>query len=298
MKSSIHATSLNASYGNRSVLEDLSFSIPKGEFFIIIGPNGSGKTTLLKIMAALTPFQGGRLEILDVPINKYSRKSLARIMALVPQNVPEDLPFTVRELVLMARSPRMGLLGLEGEQDIQMTEEAMTFTGVESMAERKMGQLSGGERQRAFIARAICQEPRIILLDEPTAALDLAHQVRVMDLMERLRVEKNLTIVMVSHDINLAAMYGNRLMLLKKGRIIKMGAPSEVLTFETLEEAYGCPLLVDKSPLGNFQRVTLVPEKFIDPQLQARVETRHALSLQTGITDQDDAPGASDPFSR
>ncbi len=286
MKSSIHATSLNASYGNRSVLEDLSFSIPKGEFFIIIGPNGSGKTTLLKIMAALTPFQGGRLEILDVPINQYSRKSLARIMALVPQSVPEDLPFTVGELVLMARAPRMGLLGLEGEQDIQMAEEAMTFTGVESMAERKMGRLSGGERQRAFIARAICQEPQIILLDEPTAALDLAHQVRVMDLMERLRVGKNLTIVMVSHDINLAAMYGNRLMLLKKGRIIKMGAPSEVLTFETLEEAYECPLLVDKSPLGNFQRVTLVPEKFIDPELQA------------GITDQDDAPGASHPFSR
>jgi iron complex transport system ATP-binding protein len=101
----------------------------------------------------------------------------------------------------------------------------MAFTGVEPLAERKMDQLSGGERQRVFIARAICQEPQIILLDEPTAALDLAHQVRVMDLMEKLREEKGLTIVMVSHDINLAAMYGNRLMLLKKGRIVKMGLP-------------------------------------------------------------------------
>ena len=264
MKSSVQATSIHAAYGPRPVLKDVSFSIARGEFFIVIGPNGSGKTTLLKILSAITPFQSGSLEIAGTSMEKYSRKSLARIMALVPQSVPEDLPFTVRELILMARSPRMGLLGLEGDRDIQLAEEAMAFTGVEPLADRKMDQLSGGERQRAFIARAICQEPQIILLDEPTAALDLAHQVRIMDLMEKLRMEKGLTIVMVSHDINLAAMYGNRLMLLKKGQIVKIGLPSEVLTFKTLEEAYECPLLVDESPLGNFQRVTLVPQKFID----------------------------------
>jgi iron complex transport system ATP-binding protein len=272
MKPSIHATSLHSLYGSLAVLQDISFSIPKGEFFIIIGPNGSGKTTLLKILSGITSFQRGDLQIEGIPMGKYSRRSLARIMALVPQTVPEDLPFTVRELILMARSPRMGLLGLEGDMDIQRAEEAMAFTGVETLAERKMDQLSGGERQRVFIARAICQEPQIILLDEPTAALDLAHQVRVMDLMEKLREEKGLTIVMVSHDINLAAMYGNRLMLLKKGRIVKMGRPSEVLTFETLEKAYECPLLVDESPLGNFQRVTLVPQKFINAELQAIAE--------------------------
>jgi len=269
MKPSIHATSLHAVYGSLPVLQDISFSIPKGEFFIIIGPNGSGKTTLLKILSAIIPFQRGNLQIEGKPMAKYSRRSLARIISLVPQTVPEDLPFTVRELILMARAPRMGLLGLEGDIDIQQAEEAMAFTGVEPLAERKMDQLSGGERQRVFVARAICQDPQIILLDEPTAALDLAHQVRVMDLMEKLREEKGLTIVMVSHDINLAAMYGNRLMLLKKGRIVKMGLPAEVLTFETLEEAYECPLLVDESPLGNFQRVTLVPRKFIDERLQS-----------------------------
>jgi cobalamin transport system ATP-binding protein len=272
MTPSIHANSLNVSYGSLPVIQDVSFSVSKGEFFIVIGPNGSGKTTLLKVMAAITPFQGGKLEILGNPMEKYSRKSLAKIMALVPQSVPEDLPFTVRELVLMARSPHMGLLGLEGDHDIQRAEEAMAFTGVETLANRKMDQLSGGERQRAFIARAICQDPEIILLDEPTAALDLAHQVRVMDLMEKLRTEKGLTIVMVSHDINLAAMYATCLMLLKKGGIIKMGLPSEVLTFKTLEEAYECPLLVDESPLGNFQRVTLVPRKFINAELQAMAQ--------------------------
>ncbi len=269
MKTSIVATSLHAAYGSLPVLQDVSFAVPKGEFFIVIGPNGSGKTTLLKILSAIIPFNRGNLEIAGAPIGKYSRRSLARIIALVPQSVPEDLPFTVRELILMARAPRMGLLGLERDEDIRLAEEAMAFTGVEPLAGRKMDQLSGGERQRVFIARAICQEPQIILLDEPTAALDLAHQVRVMDLMEKLREEKGLTVVMVSHDINLAAMYGNRLMLLKKGRIVKMGLPAEVLTFKTLEEAYECPLLVDESPLGNFQRVTLVPRKFIDERLQS-----------------------------
>ncbi len=269
MKTSIIATSLHAAYGSLPVLQDVSFAVPKGEFFIVIGPNGSGKTTLLKILSAIIPFNRGNLEIAGAPIGKYSRRSLARIIALVPQSVPEDLPFTVRELILMARAPRMGLLGLERDEDIRLAEEAMAFTGVEPLAGRKMDQLSGGERQRVFIARAICQEPQIILLDEPTAALDLAHQVRVMDLMEKLREEKGLTVVMVSHDINLAAMYGNRLMLLKKGRIVKMGLPAEVLTFKTLEEAYECPLLVDESPLGDFQRVTLVPRKFIDERLQS-----------------------------
>lgn len=265
MNTAISATKLNASYGAKPVLEDLTFSIEKGEFFIVIGPNGSGKTTLLKVLAGLVPHGGGKLMMSELDMEKYSRKSLARTMALVPQTVPENLPFTVREVVLMARSPRLGFLGLEGEQDSKIADEALAITGVTPLAERKISELSGGERQRAFIARAICQEPDIILLDEPTAALDLAHQVGVMDLMEQLRTQKGLTIVMVSHDINLAALYGSRIMLLKEGRILKMGEPDQVLTFQTLEEAYGCPLLVDKSPLGDFQRVTLVPQKFRGP---------------------------------
>jgi iron complex transport system ATP-binding protein len=123
--------------------------------------------------------------------------------------------------------------------------------------------LSGGECQRVFIARAICQEPKVMLLDEPTASLDLSHQVRIMDLMEKLKTEKQITIVMVSHDVNLAAMYGTRLLLLDKGRIVKLGSPGDVLSYQTLEKTYGCTLLVDESPLGGFPRVTLVPGKFI-----------------------------------
>jgi iron complex transport system ATP-binding protein len=168
--------------------------------------------------------------------------------------VPVDFPFSVAELVLMGRSPHLGILGLEQEKDLEIARQAMAFTGVEGLAHRKVDQLSGGERQRVFIARAICQEPQIMLLDEPTASLDLAHQVRVMDLMERLK----------------QAMYGDRLLLLKEGRIVSMGLPEEVLTYKTLEDAYGCNLLVDESPLGKFQRVTLVPGKCLNDSMEKR----------------------------
>ncbi len=274
MNRAIHAKDIGYAYGDLRVLKGVSFSVQQGDFFIIIGPNGSGKTTLLKCISGILKHQAGILEILGTPLQDYSRKSLARSIALVPQMAPVDFPFTVTELVLMGRSPHLGILGVEHEKDLEIANQAMDFTGVGSLAHRKVDQLSGGERQRVMIARAICQEPKIILLDEPTASLDLAHQVRVMDLMERLREERKVSILMVSHDINLAAMYGNRLMLLKEGHIVSIGPPARVLTFQTLEEAYRCPLLVDKSPLGDFQRVTLVPHKFINPEI--KTESRKA----------------------
>jgi len=270
MNTVIEAKGLNHSYGDMAVLKDLTLSIQKGEFFIIIGPNGSGKTTLMKVISGIEKYGKGRLEVLGSPIKGYTRKTLARTIAMVPQMVPGDFPFTVTELVLMGRSPHLGILGLEREEDLEIARRAMAFTGVKDLAHRKIDQLSGGERQRVFIARAICQEPWIMLLDEPTASLDLAHQVRVMDLMERLKQEKGITVVMVSHDVNLAAMYGDRLLLLKEGRIVSMGLPEDVLTYKILEEAYGCNLLVDRSPLGEFQRVTLVPGKCMNKGMENR----------------------------
>jgi iron complex transport system ATP-binding protein len=147
----------------------------------------------------------------------------------------------------------------------------MDFTGIARLADRRMDQLSGGERQRVFIARAICQEPELILLDEPTAALDISHQLRVMDLMEKMRNEKSITVIMVSHDVNLAAMYADTLMLLHQGKMIQWGPPDRVLTYETLEAAYGCPLLVDQSPLGPMPRVTPVPGRYIREDLKTLI---------------------------
>lgn len=261
MDAAIKTKKLDHSYGNMPVLTDISFSVQKGDFFIIIGPNGSGKTTLMKTISGIEKRQKGQVEIMGQPMQNYSRKSLARTIAFVPQMVLEDIPFTVMEVVLMGRSPHLGILGMEEKTDFGIARQAMAFTEVEHLANRKIDQLSGGERQRVFIARAICQEPQMILLDEPTAALDLAHQVRVMDLMEKLKEEKGVTVIMVSHDVNLAAMYGDRLLLIKEGKIVSLGTPTEVINFQTLEEAYGCVLLVDESPIGKFPRVTLVPQK-------------------------------------
>lgn len=259
----VSAENLTYHYGNHPVLKNLSFRISKGEFFIIIGPNGSGKTTLLKLISGIIAHSQGRLDIFGQSVPSYPRKSLAKILAFVPQNLPGEFPFTVAEVVLMGRSPYLGILGIESQKDLDISKQAMSFAGVEHLKDRKPDQLSGGERQRVFIARALCQDPRIILLDEPTASLDLAHQIRAMDMMEQLKKEKGLTVVMVSHDVNLAAMYGDSLLLLKDGEIVGMGTPNEVLTFEILEKAYGCTLLVNESPLGKFPQVTPVPRKFM-----------------------------------
>ena len=259
MSTAIDISGLSHAFGEVPVLENLTFQVRRGEFFVIIGPNGSGKTTLLKLFAGILSPTAGRIGVLDRPIGNYKRKALARTIALVPQNISVDFPFTVAEVVRMGRAPHLGLLGLEAENDFTVAARAMDFTEVTHLAGRRLSQLSGGECQRVFIARAICQQTDIILLDEPTAALDLAHQTRIMDLMETLQREKNTTIVMVSHDVNLAAMYGNHLLLLKDGRIVRHGTAAEVLTIETLQQAYGCPLLVDTGPLGDFPRVTPLP---------------------------------------
>ena len=264
MNTAISIKNLSYSFGGNLVLKNISFQIPAKDFFIVIGPNGSGKTTLMKVISGILKPQKGRLEILNRAMDQYQRKALARTIAFVPQMLFADFPFTVFEMVLMGRSPYLGILGLEEEKDMEIARQAIAFTGMENLAHRKLDQLSGGEQQRVFIARAICQEPDIILLDEPTASLDLAYQVRIMDLMERLKNEKGITVVMVSHDVNLAAMYADHLLLLHNGQILCQGLPDEVLTYKTLEEAYGCTLLVDESPLGKFPRVTLVPRKYMN----------------------------------
>ncbi|MFO7931609.1 MAG: ABC transporter ATP-binding protein [Thermodesulfobacteriota bacterium] len=268
MTAAVESEEISAGYGQEPVVRQVSFSVETGECFIIIGPNGSGKTTLMKIIAGLHRTDSGRILIDGRPLGSCRRSDLARKMAFVPQQVPMDFPFMVRDVVLFGRSPHLGTFGLESERDRAIAGQAMEFTGVDHLADRRIDQLSGGERQRVFIARAICQEPQIMLLDEPTAALDISHQLRVMDLMEKMKSEKRITVIMVSHDVNLAAMYADTLLLINRGRIVESGSPASVLTYKTLEEAYGCPLLVDESPLGSMPRVTPVPGRYIREDLR------------------------------
>ena len=264
MNSIVDVKNLSFSYAGQPVLKNLGFSVEKGSFFIIIGPNGSGKTTLMKIMSGILKSGPDKIKISGKSARAYSRKAMAKIISFVPQTAPVDFPFKVKELVLMGRSPHLGILGMEQKKDIELVEEALVFTNTQHLAERKIDQLSGGERQRVFIARAICQEPKIIMLDEPTASLDIAHQLNIMDLMEKLKFERDVTVLMVSHDINLAAMYADKILLLNNGEKAGFGPPEDILKFDTLEKTYGCRLLVDQSPFGNFPRITPVPQKFMN----------------------------------
>ena len=257
----IRCISLN--FRDKSILSDVSFSVSPGEFFVIIGPNGAGKTSLLKVIAGLQKSDQGTVTVKGKNVLQYRRRNLSQIMAIVPQQIEVGFPFTAADTVIMGRSPHLGILGMEGENDFYIAGEAMKFTDVAHLADRKLYQLSGGELQRVIIARAICQQPEIILLDEPTTALDPAHQLKIMDLMEKFRQEQGTTIIMVSHDLNLASMYGDRLLLLKEGGVIKTGEPSAVLDKELLEKSYGCRMMVDESPLGQAVRVTPIPDKYL-----------------------------------
>jgi iron complex transport system ATP-binding protein len=262
MTPAIEAADLSVCLEGNRILSDLTFAVHHAEFFILIGPNGSGKTTLMRTLAGLLPVSGS-LRILGKPSSSYTGKEIARHIAYVPQQLPSDFPFTVEEVVLMGRAPHQGILGIAAKADLEIAYQAMTVASVAHLAGRRLNRLSGGELQRVFIARALCQEPEIILLDEPTSFLDMGHQIRVLDLLERLKQEKGMTVVMISHDINLAAMYGDRLALMKGGRFESIGKAGEVLTFDTIENVYDCCVLVDQNPMGDFPRVVPVPGRIL-----------------------------------
>jgi len=245
--------------GGKILVDGLSCEVKENEFLVIIGPNGAGKTTLLKSICGLNKVQSGRISLYGKTLESFSRRDLAATMSLVPQNLEMEFSFSVAETVLMGRYPYLGMLEQEKRADHEIARQAMEFTRVDHLAARRLDQLSGGERQRVIIARSICQQPRIMLLDEPTAALDPSHQLTIMKLMQRLREERNTTIIMVSHDLNLAAMFADRIVLLQEGRVVQSGIPGELLVPEVLRQVYGCAMHVDTHPVTGTPRVSLVP---------------------------------------
>jgi len=264
----IEARSIFFRYHRDWVLQDLSFRIGKGEFIGVIGPNGSGKTSLLKILYRLLTPQQGEVFYGEKPLRQMSRAEIARKIAVVPQETHSLFPFRVLEIVLMGRSPYGGHLMFEGRKDLEIAERAMAWTDTLTFAERPIDELSGGERKRVFIARALAQEPEVILLDEPTATLDIHHQIDFLQRILDLNRERGLTIVMASHDMNLASEFCDRLILLKAGRIDRMGAPREVITKETIERVYGCEVWVDRNPVSQMPRISLVRKGVVDGALE------------------------------
>ncbi len=249
---------VECSYGATKVLNGLTFSIERGSFTGIIGPNGSGKSTLLRcISRVLKPARGAVL--LDEQ-NLYSlgSRDVARRMAVVPQETAVNFSFTVEEVVMMGRSPHLNRFQREGEKDIEITVRAMEMTNTGHLADRLITAISGGERQRVIIAKALAQEPEIILLDEPTSHLDINHQVEILSLLQRLNKEKRLTIVSVFHDLNLAAQYCDGLILMQKGRVFTMGKPEDVLTAGNIKDVYGANVLIRKHPVTGRPAVLLM----------------------------------------
>jgi iron complex transport system ATP-binding protein len=233
-------------YGGAFRLDRASFEVAEGEILGLIGPNSSGKTTLLRLLSKVHAPDRGEIRFRGAPIGAVGRLALAREVAVVPQEEPLAFSVNVQELVLMGRFPRGSGRLFEGPEDLARAHEAMALASVLDLADHPVDTLGGGERQRALLARALAQEPRALLLDEPTSHLDLLHQRHLVGLLRRLNRERGMTVVFVSHDLNLAGELADRLLLLSGGRVVGLGAPGEVLDAAVLEAAYGCPVWVER----------------------------------------------------
>jgi iron complex transport system ATP-binding protein len=215
--------------GNRAVVDAVDLEIAEGEWLGLIGPNGAGKTTLLRAIARLVPFSGA-IAIHGRDTRELKRTGLSRIVAVVPQDPSTPPWMTVAEYVLLGRTPHLGRLAKEGGRDREVAARALERLDLLEYRDRRLGTLSGGERQRVVVARALAQEARIVLLDEPTAALDIGHQQQALELLDLLRGESGLTLVAAMHDLTLAAQYADRMVLLDAGRVVADGGPRDVLT--------------------------------------------------------------------
>lgn len=251
----MNARSVSYSYARLEALREVSLSLQPGQLLGVLGPNGSGKSTLLKLLAGVLSPSRGTIELEGRSLRAFRPRELARKLAFVPQKVELPFPFRCRELVMMGRYARMrGPLDEAEHQEAVL--RALRSTGTEALAERRFGELSGGEAQRVRIAQALAQEGQIMLLDEPTSHLDVAHQLELMELLLRLAREGQ-TVVVSLHDLNLAALYCQRLALLQGGSLLAEGTPAEVLTEARLEQAYGVRLQVEPGPpLRVFPRVS------------------------------------------
>lgn len=245
---------------SESVLKAVTCSIDSGKILGILGPNGSGKSTLLKVLARVLRPRSGTVELFGDPLSRLSQAEVARQVALVPQETLQIFPFTIAEMVLMGRFPHHQGYGgwhWEDADDWRIAHQAMEDLDVVHLGSRLVTDVSGGERQRAVIARALTQEPQVLLLDEPTAFLDLHHQLDIARILRRLNRERGLTVILVSHDLNLASQYCDQLMMLHRGQIMEVGSPREVLRPDLLESIYGCQVLVDRHPQSGLPRVSL-----------------------------------------
>ena len=241
--SEIELSGVSVSLGGKRVVDQVDASVDPGEWVGLIGPNGAGKTTLLRAVVGLVPFEGS-IALQGRQTREMHRRELARLVALVPQEPSTPPWMTVGEYVLLGRTPHLGALAREGASDRVAASRALERLDLLAYADRPLGTLSGGERQRAVVARALAQEAPIVILDEPTAALDIGHQQQALELLEELRGDAGLTLVAAMHDLTLAAQYVDRMLMIDRGRIVADGTPAEVLTEERIATHYDASIRV------------------------------------------------------
>ena len=245
----LRVTNLSAAYGQRHVLRGVSLSVDNGQVVALVCPNGAGKSTLIRVLSGVVPAREGQAHLNGVDLLRLPLAERARRVAVVPQMIKLPDAFTVGELVLMGRTPHLPLWGGESQKDCEIAWQAMRRTQVENLASRRVGELSGGEQQRVVIARALAQEPQVLLLDEPTAHLDLKHQVAVLELVRALAHEQDLAVLLTLHDLNQAAQYADRVALLEQGQVVAEGLAHEVFTAERLSAVYGVGVTIAVHPM-------------------------------------------------
>jgi iron complex transport system ATP-binding protein len=262
----LNVNGVECRYGSIKILSDINLEVKPGDFVGILGPNGSGKTTLLKSISRVLKPHGGSILIDKEEIYRLKPIDVARKMAVVPQDNTVGFNFSVMDIVLMGRNPHLGQFQMESSKDVEIARKAMELTNTWSLANRSIQELSGGERQRVIIARALAQEPKILLLDEPMNNLDIINQLEIMDLVKSLCLKNNLAVLAVVHDLNLAARYCNMVLLLKSGKVFSVGKVEKVLTSENIQSVFSVDSIVRRNLVTNsLYVIPLSPKKpFVD----------------------------------
>lgn len=253
----LNIQNISINYGTSEVIKDVDFTLRENKIVAVLGANGAGKTTLLKSLNGSLPITKGTILLGDQPLESYSRREIAQKIAVVAQENETKFPVSVLEFVLSGRFAHGGVFGWESEDDLRIAENALEMCDLKDYEARLMNELSGGERQRVVFARALATQARILLLDEPTANLDLSHQAILFRLVRERCQTCDSSAVIITHDLNLASEFADEILLLKRGKVVAKGAPSEVLTAENLREVFEVEVFLDGHPVSGKPRITL-----------------------------------------
>lgn len=263
---------LSFSYGPINILKDIELRVDLGEMLSIVGPNGSGKSTMLKCINRILKTKQNTILIDDQDTTKLDLKELCKMMGFVPQTTTSAFPFTVFDIVMMGRKPYIHWN--IGEHDNDIVVHTMEFLGISHLAMRHFTELSGGEQQKVIIARALAQQPQLLLLDEPTSSLDIKHQLEILCMLKGLARSKERSVIVTMHDLNLASRFSDRMLMLKQGKIYALGSPEEVLTKENVEAVYGIKAHVSTSFIGKPQVTPIVDEYDVASRLSPFIEEK------------------------